>query len=239
MKKIFSFILAVVMTVSTCTVAFADYRGAVDGLELKSGFNPVVRVSENSFDYVIYAYDMTGMTNGDFTVIYDTSAFTLNSVKQTGNYTNSVYNDVDGCIYFSYLYSETNTSTAVKMYILNFSINNTVINYPEIKVTNVAGTFIKSEKDTQIVEATEDNAAISEGTDKDDNYMQDDEEYYKGDVNGDGVVTPADARLVLRHAARLELLYLEQLIFADFDNDGKITPADARMVLRKAAGLIN
>ena len=60
-----------------------------------------------------------------------------------------------------------------------------------------------------------------------------------GDVNGDGQVTAADARLVLRISASLESLENvgTTLVVADITGDGKITAADARAVLRKAAKL--
>ena len=58
-----------------------------------------------------------------------------------------------------------------------------------------------------------------------------------GDVNNDGKVTAADARLVLRAAAGLEKLRGQSLLNADADRDGKITSADAREVLRESAGL--
>ena len=59
----------------------------------------------------------------------------------------------------------------------------------------------------------------------------------RGDVNFDKKVTPADARLTLRCAARLELLTSEQLAVADINGDGTVTPSDARTILRIAAGL--
>lgn len=62
-------------------------------------------------------------------------------------------------------------------------------------------------------------------------------EELKGDVNFDKVVTPADARLALRSAARLELLTAEQLAVADMNGDGEVTASDARRILRIAAGL--
>lgn len=59
----------------------------------------------------------------------------------------------------------------------------------------------------------------------------------KGDVNADGEITAADARLILRAAAKLENLDEEQKKEADVNDDGKITAADAREVLRKSSGL--
>lgn len=57
-----------------------------------------------------------------------------------------------------------------------------------------------------------------------------------GDIDGDGAVTPADARLALRAAVGLEILKDEGLLAADVTFDGQITPADARLILRMATG---
>jgi len=59
----------------------------------------------------------------------------------------------------------------------------------------------------------------------------------KGDVDGDGRVTAADARLILRRAAKIIKFTMEQDALADVDEDGKITAADARKVLRVSAQL--
>ena len=58
-----------------------------------------------------------------------------------------------------------------------------------------------------------------------------------GDVDGDGKVTAADARLVLRRAALLVTFTVEQDWLADVDDDGAVTARDARIILRVAAGL--
>lgn len=58
-----------------------------------------------------------------------------------------------------------------------------------------------------------------------------------GDVDGDGRVTASDARLILRAAAQIVTLTMEQEALADVDNDGVVTALDARMVLRVAAEL--
>lgn len=59
----------------------------------------------------------------------------------------------------------------------------------------------------------------------------------KGDVNGDGKITAADSRLVLRGAAKLEKFSDEQSEIADVNGDNKVTAADARKILRVAAKL--
>ncbi|MCL2513829.1 MAG: dockerin type I repeat-containing protein, partial [Oscillospiraceae bacterium] len=58
-----------------------------------------------------------------------------------------------------------------------------------------------------------------------------------GDVDMDKEITAADARLILRHVAKLETLTGDALKVADADFDGEITAADARLVLRHVAKL--
>lgn len=58
-----------------------------------------------------------------------------------------------------------------------------------------------------------------------------------GDINSDGRVTAADARLALRAAAKLETLQDNAFLAADVDFDGKTSASDARKILRVAAGL--
>lgn len=53
-----------------------------------------------------------------------------------------------------------------------------------------------------------------------------------GDVNTDGKVTAADARLVLRAAAALETLTDVKVLAADVDANNKVVAADARRILR-------
>lgn len=63
--------------------------------------------------------------------------------------------------------------------------------------------------------------------------------YRPGDVDGDTQVTPADARLALRAAVKLQPLESTSLAFvaADMDASGEIEPADARTILRISVGL--
>ena len=60
-----------------------------------------------------------------------------------------------------------------------------------------------------------------------------------GDVNGDNLLTAADARLLLRCSAKLEKITDEILFYGDFDKDGDITVTDARTSLRLGASLEN
>ena len=60
---------------------------------------------------------------------------------------------------------------------------------------------------------------------------------FNGDVNNDGKITAADARLVLRFSAGLQKYTASQRKKADVNGDGRITAADARLVLRIAASM--
>ena len=58
-----------------------------------------------------------------------------------------------------------------------------------------------------------------------------------GDLDGDGDVDEADARLAMRYAVGLETANENAMALGDMDGDGKITAADSREILRKAVGL--
>ena len=60
----------------------------------------------------------------------------------------------------------------------------------------------------------------------------------KGDLDGDGEVTAADAVLLARYLADLIELDEKQLKAADVDDDGEITSADSVILARFLAGLI-
>lgn len=64
-----------------------------------------------------------------------------------------------------------------------------------------------------------------------------DKTYCRGDVNGDAVITAADARLALRYSAQLEVLLPVQLTAADVNSDNTVTASDARTILRISANL--
>lgn len=61
---------------------------------------------------------------------------------------------------------------------------------------------------------------------------------YYGDINDNGEVDAADARLALRHSVSLGLITAtEDLLYGDVNFDGEITAADARLILRMSVGL--
>jgi len=53
----------------------------------------------------------------------------------------------------------------------------------------------------------------------------------KGDANGDGVVTPADALLITKYLKGKITLTADQLEALDMDEDGEITEADAALIM--------
>lgn len=59
------------------------------------------------------------------------------------------------------------------------------------------------------------------------------------DVNGDGIITSADARIALRASVNLTELNTAQKKAADIDSDNAVTAADARYILRRAVGIID
>lgn len=61
--------------------------------------------------------------------------------------------------------------------------------------------------------------------------------FRRGDVNGDGRVTPEDARLTLRASVGYIRFATSAFKAADIDGDNEITPGDARMILRASVGL--
>ena len=56
-----------------------------------------------------------------------------------------------------------------------------------------------------------------------------------GDINSDGDITAADARLILRFSATIDIPTQEQAVLSDVNGDNNVTAADARIVLRVAA----
>ena len=59
-----------------------------------------------------------------------------------------------------------------------------------------------------------------------------------GDANCDGMITAADAAMILRSIVELSELSRRGMLNADVDGDGEVTAADAALVLRFVIGLI-
>ncbi|NMP37254.1 MAG: hypothetical protein GX051_03900 [Clostridiales bacterium] len=63
------------------------------------------------------------------------------------------------------------------------------------------------------------------------------EQFTRGDLDGSGKVTAAEARRILRCATKLETFSDSLSRVADIDSDGIVSAADARSALRIATGL--
>lgn len=62
-------------------------------------------------------------------------------------------------------------------------------------------------------------------------------DYSLGDIDGNGKISAADARKILRHAAQVAPLADDQMWSADINADEKVTASDARIALRISATL--
>ena len=62
-------------------------------------------------------------------------------------------------------------------------------------------------------------------------------EYAPGDIDMDGEIKAADARLALRYSVNLEELTETQIKAADVDGNGEVKAGDARLILRASVGL--
>lgn len=119
---------------------------------------------------------------------------------------------------------------------------NYVIIPPAKKLGDIADIFaangIKALADDKSNEITDDKAAVATGMKL---ILEDSDEeiniVVRGDANNSGTITPADARIALRLAARLDTANELTMLAADADYNGKVTPSDARMILRVAARL--
>ena len=58
-----------------------------------------------------------------------------------------------------------------------------------------------------------------------------------GDIDGNGSITTADARMILEAVMNTRELDAAQMKAADYNSDGKVDASDARLVLRKAVGI--
>lgn len=221
MKKIFAVILTVVMLFATAVTVFAGFGSPVDGIKMVTGLNPVVKhIDNNKFEYIIYARDMKNMTNGDFSIFYPEN-LTLLSFEETGNHDMCFYNDADNCVKISYMYNESNQENTLKMFVLTFSYTGNAV-YPDLKVTNMAGTYIKNVADVVVLDDREETKPSFS---------------IKGDVDLSGKVTAADARLALRKSAKLQNLSEAQMKNADVNGDSIVSATDARLILRFSAGI--
>lgn len=202
---------------------------------MTAGLNPVIEpLGDGFFKYIIYAYGMTDMTNGDISIHYDKSEYSVASVEETGNYDMVFSGDNGECVKISFIYSEASPAETEKLIEVTFSgdVNG---NLPQTEITNIAGTFIRAVAKPVI--RCESDSKIEEPVSGGDNEKE--EKVMRGDVDGSGKITAADARLALRISALLEIPSERQKKAADTDGDGRVSASDARAILRFTSGLEN
>ena len=122
----------------------------------------------------------------------------------------------------------------------NITLDNekkTVTSVPA-SVNGMTAGELKSQFGAQIKLDLDDSALVPNGT----KFKYNGEEYtiiVSGDVSADGKITAADARALLRIAAKLDNPDDVTSAAADIDSNGKITSTEARNILRFAARLSN
>lgn len=221
MKKIISVLLVLILMLSFCGVASANgsYREPVDGIKMHPGLNPVVKFIEgNKYELTLYAVEMDGITNADFSLYY-TDNIMFESFKEKGEFDMCIFYDAVDKLNISFINEEPDGRDAFKLFTVTFSYTGEPT-YPEIKLTHLAGTYIKSVAEIVFVNDSGDVVTLT-----------------KGDVNSDGKVNATDARLALRYGAKLETLTATALKNADVNGDGTVNSSDARLILRYSAGL--
>lgn len=132
---------------------------------------------------------------------------------------------------------------AVLAFLLIFSVSGFVF-AAETEEESTANTEETTEEEPTEEETTEEETTEEEITEEETTEAEiseeettEEREPIKGDADADGVITAADARLVLRAAVELETFSDETAVLCDMDEDALITAADARLVLRLAVGL--
>ncbi len=220
MKKIISALLVLIMAFSFCAVASANsYRDPVDGIKMHPGLNPVVKfIDGNKYEMTLYAVEMDGITNADFSLYY-TENIIFEEFKEKGDFDMCVHFDAGDKLNISFINEEPDEREAFKLFSVTFSYIGEPT-YPEIKLNHLAGTFIKSVAEIVFVNEKGDVVTVT-----------------AGDINSDGKVNATDARLALRYGAKLETLTAIQLKNADVNNDGMVNSVDARLILRVSAGI--
>ncbi len=220
MKKMLSVLLAVAILFSFGAIASAtSYRDPIDGIKMRPGLNPVVKfIDNNRYEYTLYAVEMDGITNADISLIYPSNIM-IEEFKEKGDFDMCIHHDTGDRLNISFMYETENTSEAFKLFTVTFSYIGEP-EYPQVNLTNLAGTFIKTVAEIVFINEKGDEITLT-----------------AGDIDMNGKITAADARLVLRHSSKLESLTAAQQKNADVNGDGRITSSDARLILRVASGI--
>jgi hypothetical protein len=103
---------------------------------------------------------------------------------------------------------------------------------------NSAATVSSTAVGVVLVEAASDSTTMDETSEVLGGTITLGSEFLRGDADGNGKITIADASLIARHVTNIQLITDEvALARADANNDGKITIADASAVARDVANI--
>lgn len=170
------------------------------------------------------------------TVWYDSEALRLNSVTRGNaidwaNTLNHLDTSMPGRISLGVLYPGDEGMTQANngvIHTMNFTVLAGTATDCEIRVEVKKFNYMMTDDDQYPVPTTVQSGWI---------YVETGAQGVLGDADGDGLVTVADALLVMRYALGTAELSPEAVQLCDMDEDGSLTLADAVLILRTAAGL--
>lgn len=211
------------LKVNTETVLFyADTAAAA------AGESADINLCIEGEDYLAHALAVT--------VWYDTEALELNSVTRGSaidweNTLNHLDTSMPGRISLGVLYPGNEGMTQANngiIHTMNFTVLAGAAGDSEIRVEVKKFNYMMTDDDQYPVPTQTQSGWI---------FVNGGEPGVPGDADGDGVVTAADALLVMRCALGTAELSPETAALCDADEDGNVTLSDAVLILRAALGL--
>lgn len=159
----------------------------------------------------------------------------------------SSYEIISGT-YYNKAYSYFGENRPFLLFDIHIMLNNKVYNTNTVKnwllpkgvfdIQYCKVYYISDDGEFTLLESTQEFNVLLIRTEKTGLFaVVEDKSYCKGDINGDAVITAADARLALRIAAQIDIAGEKGSLAADYNKDGQITAADARLILRVSANL--
>ncbi|MBR3868042.1 MAG: dockerin type I repeat-containing protein [Clostridia bacterium] len=261
MKKIISVLLTVLMlsaifvtTVSAekeCNIHvdqnLDDYCDAcnVYALSAAPGLNATAVITENVLVVVVYNYGVKSFDNADTSIKYNPDKLMFYDSQHTDD-SNILFAGADhgDFVVGSFISVDTKTTFAEDEPFILYTVT-FVITDENFTVEDIPTITVESSYDFKMYSGSEykANPVICFDT----THLHIDEDMdracdictvpvvYIGDMNNDGNITAADARIALRIAAKLQTVTEYELFVGDLNGDGLITAAEARKILRVAA----
>lgn len=211
------------LRVNTETVLFY-----ADTAEAAEGESADINLCIEGEDYLAHALAVT--------VWYDPEALELNSVTRGSaidweNTLNHLDTSMPGRISLGVLYPGNEGMTQANngiIHTMNFTVLAGAAENSEIRVEVKKFNYMMTDDDQYPVPTQTQSGWI---------FVDGGEPGVPGDADGDGVVTAADALLVMRCALGTAELSPETAALCDTDGDGNVTLSDAVLILRAALGL--